>query len=174
MRAEHEAEFREFVTGRTERLRVFAYLCCGDWHRAEDAVQTALIRLYGAWNRARKISVDPYVRRIIVNVLIDEHRLSWFRRVNIGGDEAGPARATAVDGQRTDQRLMLTEALQHLPRRQRAAVVLRFWEDLPVEQTAQIMGCSTGAVKNLTMRGLATLRGLLTDSVLDDIQGATS
>lgn len=174
MRADQEAEFGEFVTGRTERLRVFAYLCCGDWHRAEDAVQTALIRLYGAWGRAQKASVEAYVRRIIVNVLIDEHRLSWFRRVNIGGEEAGPSRAAVADGQRTDERLMLTEALQRLPKRQRAAVVLRFWEDLPVEQTAQIMGCSTGAVKNLTMRGLATLRGLLTDTVLNDIRGVTS
>ncbi|MEV0647669.1 SigE family RNA polymerase sigma factor [Phytomonospora sp. NPDC050363] len=173
MRAEREADFREFVAGRTEALRVFAYLCCGDWHRAEDAVQTALIRLYGAWSRAKKISVEAYVRRIIVNVLIDEHRLAWFRRVKIGGESAVP-KGTVVDARRADERLMLTEALQRLPKRQRAAIVLRFWEDLPVEQTAQIMGCSTGAVKNLTMRGLATLRGLMTDSALEDIQGASS
>src|SRR5688500_18092009 len=141
MRSEQEDEFRQFVVSRTERLRRFAYLCCGDWHRAEDVVQTALLRLYRSWKRARRKSVDGYVRRIIVNLLIDEYRLVWFRRVHVS--ERLPERVLPEPAGGADQRMVLTEALMRLPKRQRAAVVLRFWEDLPVEQTAQIMGCST-------------------------------
>ena len=182
MATQRETEFREFVRARSEALRVFAYLCCGDWHRAEDAVQTSLVKLYAAWRRAKRDSIEPYVRRIIVNVLIDEHRLAWFRRVNVGGDEIAVSVGardvsgvhTVHDSARADQRMLLVDALQRLPKRQRAAIVLRYWEDLPVEQTARIMRCSTGAVKNLTMRGLATLRGLLSDEVLEEIQGAQS
>ncbi|MEV0647665.1 SigE family RNA polymerase sigma factor [Phytomonospora sp. NPDC050363] len=170
MRSEQEAEFRQFVATRTERLRRFAYLCCGDWHRAEDVVQTALLRLYHAWKRAQRSSVDGYVRRIIVNLLIDEHRLVWFRRVHVS--DRMPERASTDHG--PHERMVLTSALMRLPKRQRAAVVLRYWEDLPIEQTAQIMGCSTGAVKNLTMRGLSTLRGLLTEEALVPFEGAPS
>ncbi|MEV0647667.1 SigE family RNA polymerase sigma factor [Phytomonospora sp. NPDC050363] len=167
-----DAEFRRFVVERSERLRGFAYLCCGDWHRAEDAVQSALIRLYGAWNRAKRASLDPYVRKIIVNVLIDEHRLAWFRRVRVG-DHNTPETPAAAVHDHTEERVVLVEALLKLPQRQRAVVVLRFWEDQSVEQTAEIMDCSHGAVKNLTMRGLAALRGLLSESALAELEGAS-
>lgn len=164
-----DAEFAEFVTDKAARLRGYAYLCCGDWHRAEDVVQTALLKLYKAWGKVRTGAPDAYVRRIITTVLVDQHRLAWFRRVKVTGDEAMPERVTADQG-RADERLTLTRALLRLPKRQRAAIVLRYWEDLPVEQTARVLNCSTGAVKNLTMRGLTTLRGLLTDPVLESIE----
>lgn len=172
MRSDQEDEFRQYVVSRTERLRRFAYLCCGDWHRAEDAVQTALLRLYRSWNRAKRKSVDGYARRIIVNLLIDEYRLVWFRRVHVS--DRLPERVLPDTGGGSDQRMVLTEALMRLPQRQRAAVVLRFWEDLSIEQTAKVMGCSNGSVKNLTMRGLSALRGLLTDEALVHIEGAAS
>jgi len=173
MDGDRDAEFRRYVVERSERLRGFAYLCCGDWQQAEDVVQTALIRLYGAWHRAKKDSIEPYVRRIIVNALIDERRLAWFRRVRVGGDGTPEVPVPGREGQ-TESRIVLVEALLRLPKRQRAAVVLRFWEDLPVEQTAKIMGCSTGSVKNLTMRGLSTLRGLVTEEALVHIEGIPS
>ena len=172
MKSDKEADFAEFVTARTERLRRFAFLCCGDWQRAEDAVQVALLRLYAKWNRAVRTNVDGYVRRIIVNLLIDEYRRAWFHRVRV--TDTLPDRAGADHNTSTEQRMVLTDALMRLPARQRAAVVLRFWDDLPVEQTAQVLGCSTGSVKNLTMRGLATLRGLMTDESLVHIEGVTS
>ncbi|GLZ77427.1 RNA polymerase sigma24 factor [Actinorhabdospora filicis] len=164
-----DTEFAQFVTERAARLRGFAYLLCGDWHRAEDVVQTALLKLYRAWGRVRTGAPDAYVRRIIATVLVDQHRLAWFRRVKVTADHSLPEEV-AVD-ERADQRLTLTRALLRLPKRQRAAIVLRYWEDLPVEQTARVLGCSTGAVKNLTMRGLTTLRGLVTDPVLESIEG---
>ena len=175
MRAEQESGFLDYVAANGERLRRFAYLCCGDWHRAEDAVQTSLVKLYRAWPRVRGGMVDAYVRRIVVNVVISEHRRLWFHRESTAARLPDTA-ATTVDADRSDQRLTLIGALQSLPRRQRTAVVLRHWEDLPVEETAHAMRCSPGAVRNLTMRGLATLRELLADEaayapVLEKIEG---
>lgn len=179
MDAKAEAAFHEYVVERTERLVSFAYLCCGDWHQAEDVVQTALIKLYGAWGRAQRYAVEPYVRRIIVNALTDQRRLAWFRRVRVGDEGVAEPVSTSDGRGRTEDRLLLVDALQRLPKRQRAAVVLRYWEDLPVEQTARILNCSTGAVKNLTLRGLAALRGILTTEsapgpVLAELEGIPS
>ncbi|GLZ81049.1 RNA polymerase sigma24 factor [Actinorhabdospora filicis] len=157
MTPEQDRDYRDYVAAHTRRLCRFAYLCCADWHRAEDVVQTALVRLYANWNRARRKSLDAYVRRIIVNALIDEHRLFRFRREKT--TDVLPERPVTPDA--PEERLVLISALLRLPKRQRAAVVLRFWEDHTVEQTATILGCSTGAAKNLTMRGLSTLRDLL-------------
>jgi len=147
MRAEQEAEFHEYMAARTDRMRRFAYLYCGDWHRAEDAVQTAFIRLYAKWNRAKRASLDAYTRRIVVNVLIDEHRRGWFRRERSHSeplDTATPTDHTAD----TEVRMVVRAALDRLPSRQRIAVILRHWEDLPVEQVARIMRCSTGTMKS--------------------------
>ena len=170
MTPEQEAEYREYVVGHTHRLCRFAYLCCGDWHRAEDAVQTAFVKLYAGWHRARRRSLDAYVRRIVVHNLVDEQRLFRFRRER--ATAALPDRA-APEANRPEERLVLIEALLRLPKRQRAAVVLRFWEDRSVEETAHVLGCSTGAAKNLTMRGLAALRALLADTPLARIEGVT-
>lgn len=166
-----EAEFGEYAASRGRRLQSFAYLCCGDWHRAEDAVQTAFVKLYAAWHRARRRSLDAYVRRIVVHNLVDEQRLFRFSRER--ATAVLPDRA-APDPDRPEERLLLIEALLRLPKRQRAAVVLRFWEDRSVEETAHVLGCSTGAAKNLTMRGLTALRALLADTPLADLEGARS
>lgn len=177
MRPDREAEYRDYVTTRGERLRRYAYLCCGDWHLAEDVAQNALVRLYAAWNRARRESVDAYARRIVTNALIDERRKGWFRRERVA--ETLPERAFGDD--RRAERLTLLDAVFRLTPKQRAAVVLRYWEDLPIEQTARILNCSTGAVKSLTTRGLDTLRGLLSEELTEELteiplrhQGATS
>lgn len=172
MRAEQESDFLEFVAARTDRLRRFGYLCCGDWHRAEDAVQVTLVKLYAAWTRACKTSVDAYARRILVNTLIDEHRRGWFRRERVSGRL--PDQPIADQGDASAQKLTVMAALSRLPKRQRAVVVLRYWEDLPIEQTAQIMRCSIGTVKSQAARGLQTLRGLLTEPTHERVEKVTS
>ncbi|MEV0643982.1 SigE family RNA polymerase sigma factor [Phytomonospora sp. NPDC050363] len=171
MSPEEERDFHEYVAAQTKRLCRFAYLCCADWHQAEDVVQTALIRLYGAWKRARRASVDAYVRRIIVNALIDERRLFRFRREQTRPElPERPQRSNGLP----EERAVLIEALLRLPKRQRAAVVLRYWEDLPGDQVARILGCSPGAARNLTMRGLAALRASLSTENLELFEGVPS
>ncbi|GIG67260.1 SigE family RNA polymerase sigma factor [Phytomonospora endophytica] len=163
-------EFGEFVASRTQRLRQFAYICCGDWYRAEDVVQTALVRLYLVWGRP-KHAVDAYVRRIIVNLLITERKRLRFSRERVS-DELPEPPGPDTAAMATD-RVTVVGAMLRLPARQRAAIALRYWEDLPVEQAAHVLGCSTGAVKNLTMRGIQGLRAHLSESDLADIEGVT-
>lgn len=158
--SERDREFGEFAAGRSARLQSFAYLCCGDWHRAEDAVQRALLKLYLAWHRVEPGGHDGYVRRIIVNTLIDDGRLSWFRRVGL---TAEPPETPPLIPKGPEDRLVLTDALMELPPRQRAAVLLRFWDDLSLDDTARVMGCTSGAAKKLAARGLAALRSRLGD-----------
>src|SRR5206468_173099 len=114
------------VTARAADLRRTAYLLCGDWHRAEDLVQTSLIKLYRAWDKARGDGENAYARRVLVRTAIDESRRFWWREraADVLPDTAGPEVDTgiAVDVRR---------ALAALPPRQRAVVVLRYWEDLP-------------------------------------------
>jgi RNA polymerase sigma-70 factor (sigma-E family) len=172
MRAEQEADFRQYVAARSDRMRRFAYLCCGDWHRAEDAVQTAFIKLYGVWVRTSTETCDRYVRRIVTNILIDEHRRAWFRQER--SSHQLPDRAVADTSQRSVETLTIMAALARLPRRQRAVVVLRYWEDLSVEQVSEILRCSTGNVKSQSARGLRTLRALLAESSPERTIGASS
>ncbi len=160
MRRQQEQEYGEFVEARLRRLLRFGYLLCGDWHLAEDVVQTALTKLYVAWPRVRRHGgVDAYVNRIVVNCLADERRRG-FRRRERPTDRA-PEGSLADHATATTARLAAVAALSRLPRRQRAAVVLRYWEDMSVEQTADLLQCSTGTVKSQCARGLQTLRDLL-------------
>lgn len=169
MTPQQETEFREYVEARRGALLRTAFLVCGDWHRAEDAVQTSLIKLYGKWTRTRQETADAYVRRIVVNVLVDESRRSWFRRER---SYAEPPDGS-VDPGSPEERLAAVAVLAELPPRQRATLVLRFWEDLSVEETARLLRCSTGTVKSQTARGLRTLRGLYETADLAG-QGAES
>ena len=160
-----EQEFGDYVVAKSRRLCEFAYLLCGDWHAAEDAVQTALGKLFVAWRRLReRESIDAYVRRIIVRVIIDQRRLLRYRRESSWAEppDATPV-ADATDA--TPQRLAVLAALAKVPPRQRAVLVLRFFEDQSVEETAEALRCSTGTVKSQTARGLRTLRALLADEL---------
>jgi len=165
MRPDDEREYGDFVAARARRLCEFAYLLCGDWHAAQDAVQTAFTRLYLVWPRLHeREAVEPYVRRIILRAVLDQRRLARFRR------EASWARppdhAPAADlTESTPDRLAVLAALARVPPRQRAVLVLRYWEDQSVEDVAQALGCSTGTVKSQAARGLQTLRSLLGDEV---------
>ena len=161
MKPPEEREFREFATARMEHLRALAYLTCGDWHLAEDAVSTALTRMYLRWSRID--NPDSYARTVVIHAAIDEKRRPW-RRERASGDSlpdvAGPDQMA-----RSDERGYLLNALKRLSRGQRAVVVLRFYEGLSIEQVAQILGRSTGTVKSQASRGLATLRAVLAADV---------
>ena len=166
MDATAEREFGDYVVARSPALCRFAFLLCGDWHRAEDTVQAALTKLYLRWEHLTSVgSPDPYVRKIVITSLIDDGRRGWFRREspwagppdrNVGED---PAVAST-------QRLAVLAALAKVPPRQRAVLVLRYWEDLPIDQVAQLLGCSEGTVKSQAARGLDRLRLLLDEDLV--------
>lgn len=157
----HSAEtYTAYAAAKAPWLRRVAYLLCQDWHRADDLVQTTITKLYIHWRRASKFdNLDGYVRTILVNTYLAEQRTSWWRRVV---PMPGPSdRETAAVTADLDVALDLTAALAALPPRQRAAVVLRHYCDLSVEETAELLECSTGTIKSQTSRGLATLRAAL-------------
>lgn len=158
-----ERDFAAYVDGRGGALRATAYLLCGDWHAAEDLTQAALTKLYLAWRRIdRTGSVDAYARRVLLRAYLDERRRPW-RRERPAAEP--PDRPAAVDALRAvDERLALEAALRRLPRMQRAAVVLRYWCDLDIRDTAAALGVSEGTVKSASSRGLAALREVLQGS----------
>jgi RNA polymerase sigma-70 factor (sigma-E family) len=158
MRADAAEEFTAYVAASAARMRRTAYLMCGDWQRAEDEVQTALVKLYLAWDRVRvRQSLDAFVRTTLIRGLIDERRRPWRRE---HAQAALPDRAAAEPWPLED-RLTVRDALAKVPPRQRAVLVLRFYEDCDVAETARLVGCSEGTVKSQTARGLARLRELL-------------
>jgi RNA polymerase sigma-70 factor (sigma-E family) len=168
---DRDADFTEYVSARSSWLRRVAYLLCGDWHRADDLVQTAITKLYAHWGRAsRAENLDGYARRTLVNTYLAEQRSGWAKWTILHrGGSGGEERALFdVD---TDLSLDLKAALVKLPPRQRATVVLRFYCDLTVEQTAQVMGCSAGNVKSQSSRGLATLRNILDPKLVPALEG---
>jgi RNA polymerase sigma-70 factor (sigma-E family) len=153
-----EADFRDFVTGHIESLRGLAYLTCGDWQLAEDAVCTVLAKLYGRWANVDK--PHSYARTMVVRAAIDEIRRPWWRREQAVSD-AMPEPPVPDDTPAVLDRLEIRAALRRLPVRQRAVLVLRFLEGLSVAETADVLGCPEGTVRSHTSRGLGSLRELL-------------
>ncbi|WP_328323441.1 SigE family RNA polymerase sigma factor [Kribbella sp. NBC_00382] len=157
--SDRDAAFEAYFAARSGAMRGTAYLLCGDWHRAEDLVQQTFTKIYLGWRRIeRREAMDNYTRQTLVRTFLSERRRAWFRHESVGSphsDQAAPSADLA------EERLVLLEALALVPPRQRAVLVLRYWEDQSVEQTAALLECSTGNVKSQAARGLATLRGLL-------------
>lgn len=141
----------EFVAGASPRLLRTAFLLTRDQGHAEDLLQTALAR---AWRRVQG-DPEPYVRRILVNTYATWRRRKWRGEhpTDVLPEPVGASPEAAVD-----QREWLWQALGRLPRRQRAVVVLRFYEDLTEAQAAQVLGVSVGTVKSQTSKALARLR----------------
>jgi RNA polymerase sigma-70 factor (sigma-E family) len=155
--AELDREYAEFVASASGSLRRTAYLVCGDRHKADDIVQDALYKLYLSWPKMHKVGNQfAYARRIVVNAAHDGGRRPWRREVSIAEVPDGVDRNDFASG--LADRDEVLEALRGLGPRQRACVVLRYYEDLSVEQTAEILGCSEGTVKSQASRGLDTLR----------------
>lgn len=155
---DRDAAYTEFVRSRQTHLRRIAYAVCGDWHRADDLVQTALVKLYVAWPRIRRDGrEEAYARTIIVRSHIDETRRPW-RREQAGLDGRD---VTAREPMPVEERSALFDALQQLPLMQRRTVVLRHWLGLSVAETAHELRISEGTVKSHTSRGLASLQHAL-------------
>lgn len=159
-REAHDAAYSAFVAARRTHLRRIAYAVCGDWHQADDLLQTALVKLYVAWPRIHQAgSEEAYTRQIIVRANIDASRRPW-RRERPGLEGRDQAARTELP---YEERSALFEALQQLPTMQRKTVLLRHWLGLSVEQTAAELGISTGTVKSHTSRGIDKLQAMLAD-----------
>jgi len=163
VRQQDESDYRAYVEARSHALRRTAFLLCGDWHQAEDLVQTALLALYRSWHKVRdRDGLDAYVRTTLVRRTVDESRRPWRR-------ESATAELPEVplpEDQGLEDRELVLGVLRRLPPRQRAVVVLRFYDDLDVATTAALLGCSEGTVKSYTARAVITLRALLGPQLL--------
>jgi RNA polymerase sigma-70 factor (sigma-E family) len=152
-----DAEFTEFVHASWASLYRTAYLLLGDRGEAEDLVQTALAKLYLSWDKVQKRdSIDGYVRRILVNEHNSLWRRGWKKREYATDDL--PDAGHATDAYDEGQRAAVWAVVQTLPRKARAVVVLRYYEQLSEAETADILGISVGTVKSQASRALATLR----------------
>lgn len=155
-----EQDFRIFVQGIAASLHRTAYLLCGDWYLADDLVQEALAKTYSHWRKVQRAdSPSAYVRRILIN----ESRRGWRRNknnmVHSGGEVADIPVSDMSDG--VVNRAELRQALQSLPERQKATVVLRYLEGLSERETAAALGCSEGTVKSQTSKALQKLKSVL-------------
>lgn len=151
-----DAEFAAYMHARQASLLRTAYLLTGDRHGAEDLVQTSLAKLYLAWDKVRdRGSIDGYVRRIMVNENNSLWRRGWKKREF--ASETMPERQV-VDEYDEGARGALWDLVQTLPRKARAVVVLRYYEELSEAETAEILGISVGTVKSQASRALTTLR----------------
>lgn len=144
--------FEAFVAARSRPLLRTAYLLTRDAHLAEDLLQTALAKAWGSWGRVES-NPEAYVRRILVNTYS-----SWWRRRWNGEAPTAELPERPADDQDRGSSTDLRAALAQLPKRQRAVIVLRFFEDLTEAQTAETLGCSVGTVKSQTSKALAKLR----------------
>ncbi|WP_406300394.1 SigE family RNA polymerase sigma factor [Embleya sp. NBC_00888] len=155
-----EADFVEFATSRQQSLYRLAFLLSGDQEGAQDLTQTALARLFRFWKRAaRAEDLDAYARTVLLRAYFTEQKRARREREAHIPFEPPPA------ADMPDLRLTVAAALDQLPPRTRAVVVLRYWADLSVEDTAAVLGCSTGTVKTLSSRSRTRLRELLPDDL---------
>lgn len=154
--------FADYVAARQRHLLTGAFLLTQDWARAEDLVQTALGQVFTRWDRvARAGDPDAYVRRVVVNAFLSDRRRRWSRESPVADPPDAPGVYDAYAA--ADLRLVVDELLEQLPRRQRAAIVLRYFDDLSETQTADLLGCSVGTIRSQTARALAHLRALASD-----------
>src|SRR4051794_29448311 len=156
-----DPSFETFVEDSSTALLRTAYLLTGDRGHAEDLLQTALLRTARHWSRARD-SPQAYARTVLLNLSRDRIR-SLFRRPREAPMPPDVDAIHAVDAgyEQIAERRVMMRALARLPIRQRQVVVLRFYEDMSVEQTAELLGFTPGTVKSHTSRALARLRELL-------------
>lgn len=160
MRRRDEAAFRSFVEERQTMLRRRAYLLCGNWADGDELVQEALARVYVAWPRIATGAETAYTRRTMMNLYLNDQRK---RRREVLTDQAPEPATTDHD---RELAMTLTDLLRDLPEKQRAVLVLRFWEDLTVPQIAECTGVAEGTIKSQISRGLAALRDRLAEPPL--------
>lgn len=158
-----EAGFRQWVALRARGLRRKAYLLCGDWHAADDLVQDALIAVYTSWPRvARGGNIDAYASRVLVHKFIDDRRRPWRRTIvtpEVPDRSDAHAAAAFENVEGTDG--PLARALRSLPAQQRAVIVLRYTDDLTVDEIARVLDLPSGTVKSRLSRAVDALRAQL-------------
>jgi RNA polymerase sigma-70 factor (sigma-E family) len=157
--ADEEREFRDFVTARSKPLLHAAYLLTGDWEQGRDLLQTALAATAGRWSRLTdRAQPEAYVRKALYHAHVDRsRRLGWGRETATAElpdrQDPGPDAADAVVCRQD-----IVAALRRLPKRQRAVVVLRYFEDRPDAEIADVLGISAGTVRSQTHKALLALR----------------
>jgi len=173
-----QRDFERFVTDSTGQLLRSAYLMTSDLAEAEDLVQETLLRVARRWTKVRAMEHPAaYARRILVNLVLDgagqraRHTGELAASARPGLPDWADARAER-DLRDVDTQEELLRALGMLPARQRAVIVLRYWEDLPEAEVAAILGCSVGTVKSTASRGLARLRAAVADGESGQPAGA--
>jgi RNA polymerase sigma-70 factor (sigma-E family) len=155
--------FTEFATAAAPRLRRTAFLLSGDWHTAEDLVQATLTKIFVSWRRISQMdALLPYATRVLLNTYLSGQRRKRVAELLLSKFPERP-----VAAQEPELKIVVLEALATLPARARAVVVLRYWEDLSVEQVADLLGCSTGNVKSQSARALGKLRAVLGDEAAE-------
>ncbi|HYH74067.1 MAG TPA: SigE family RNA polymerase sigma factor [Nocardioides sp.] len=160
-----DLDFASYVAARRPALLRWAWSVSGDPHTAEDLLQASLVRVLARWDSLRdRSAADAYVRRTITRQDVSRHREPWRRHEITTGSL--PERPTTATPERVAHSTDLWSLVQVLPAQQRAAVALRYYEELSVAETAAVLGCSTGTVKSNTSRGLAALRRLAADTAL--------
>jgi RNA polymerase sigma-70 factor (sigma-E family) len=164
MASDDQAEFEAYVARDSGRLHGFAALLGGTWHDAEDLVQQALLRSASRWPAARE-RPEAYTRKILVNLARDRWRSRRYNAEHAADDLADlPAAPWSDDIAPALERQLLLRACRLLPVQQRAVLVLRFWEDRSVAETAAVLGCTEGTVKSHTHRALHRLRLVLEEA----------
>jgi RNA polymerase sigma-70 factor (sigma-E family) len=149
-----DQEFREFFEAEFRPLRRLGYLLTGDWAEAEDLAQEAMVRTYRAWSRiTERDRPGAYARSVLVN-----RRRSLLRRSAVAAKHAEMLRAPEYRPELGEEGMVLWEAIRALPQRQRAAIVLRFYEDMPEAEVALALDMPVGTVKSLVHRGVGRLR----------------
>ncbi|MFI6317768.1 SigE family RNA polymerase sigma factor [Nonomuraea sp. NPDC050556] len=154
-----DAAYAAFVEAAWNRHMAVAILLAGDRHRAEELLQDCLVRLYVRWRRVGSTDPHAYLRRMLVN-----GNVSWWRRRQREQPTASPPEHADPRSGPYEPHEDLRRALLSLPRRQRAIVVLRHYEDMTEKAVAEALGCTVGTVKNQHFRAMARLRTALRES----------
>lgn len=162
--AEVTVTYEEFADSRLDALLRYAVMLTGDPTSAQDLVQETMVRAQLHWRKVvASDSPDGYVRKILTNQFIDQRRGSWWRRVLLWADPLESVAVTSDHAEESAERDRMWSLLARLPRRQRAALVLRYYEDLPDQEIADILGCAVGTVRSSISRGLGALRAELVE-----------
>ncbi|MCX3063767.1 SigE family RNA polymerase sigma factor [Streptomyces beihaiensis] len=160
--ARDEAALHAFVEARRGVLFRSAYLLCGDRDEADDLVQTTLVKVVLGWRRLQRLdNVEAYAKKTLVNTFIASRRRFWRREQACGELPDRPAPDAEFE-----LALVVRQVLADLTPKQRAVLVLRFWEDMSVEETARILGLRQNTVKSHTARGLAALRAVVQEELV--------
>jgi len=150
-------DFVEYARVAAPQLRRTAYLLCRDWDLAQDFTQTTLAKMYVHWERiVQRDNPHAYAKKVLLRAVVDHQRLRSSSETVVA-----ELPETAVPGADTDLRITLIDALARIPYRDRAIVILRYWEDQSVEATADLLGVPAGTVKSQAARTLTRLRTML-------------